>query len=133
MIARYPLLWSGRDDLNDWIESHARRIRQSVLAACSWQLDRIDRHLRQLSPSDPEYEDAVWQRELTWDAIQEWAEEDVDAFLRFESGVPQRAYHARREWAAVCVQRRASHWLYKPPSGPMFRKGMQSLVGSLVV
>ena len=44
-------------------------------------------------------------------------------------GSIQRAYHARREWAAVCMQRCASHWLYKPPNGPMFRKGMQSLVG----
>ena len=137
MLARYPVLWSGRDvdnavDDDEWIASRARRIRQGVLARYSWQLDQFDRRLRRLSPADPEYADAARQRAQTWHAIRERAEEEVDAFTRCELGAAQRAHHARREWAAVRVQRCVSHWLYKPPGGPMFRKGLRSLRGSVL-
>ena len=98
----------------------------------SWQLDQFDRRLRRLSPADPEYADAARQRAQTWHAIRERAEEEVDAFTRCELGAAQRAHHARREWAAVRVQRCVSHWLYKPPGGPMFRKGLRSLRGSVL-
>ena len=137
MLARHPVLWSGRDADNavvddEWIASRARRIRQGVLARYSWQLDLFDRRLHRLSPADPEYADAAWQRAQTWHAIRERAEEEVDAFTRCELGGAQRAHHARREWAAVRVQRCVSHWLYKPPGGPMFRKGLRCLRGSVL-
>ena len=142
MLARYPVLWSGRDvvdgnvndviDDDEWIASRARRIRQGVLARYSWQLDQFDRRLRRLSPADPEYADAARQRAQTWHAIRERAEEEIDAFTRCELGAAQRAHHARREWAAVRMQRCVSHWLYKPPGGPMFCKGLRSLRGSVL-
>ena len=134
MLARHPVLWSRRVDVVDdeWIASRARRIRQGVLARYSWQLDQFDRRLRRLSPADAEYADAARQRAQTWHAIRERAEEEVDAFTRCELGGAQRAHHARREWAAVRVQRCVSHWLYKPPGGPMFRKGLRSLRGSVL-